>query len=174
MRHFTCSILLPLLLLTSQANAESSFFVSPSIGNASIQNIKGYGEATFLRVDGRYHPIPEVGVGIFAALYDGFRSNSEGNPVDISLNGYGVGVTGKWPVHPHVQPYVRLDYMIWNAESTGLYRTLGKDKGGSPGIALGIQVPIKKIFGVRAEVSNYNNVSGANIRQFLVGLTLEF
>ena len=94
--------------------------------------------------------------------------------VAIKLRGAGLSVTGRWPVSVHVQPYVRADYLFWQAEATGLGRTLAKDNGRSPGLALGAQFPIKGMFGVKAEVAGYNNVSGADIRQFSVGLTLDF
>lgn len=163
-----------LLLWATHAHAENSFIVSPSVGNASIGNIGGYKNAPYLRVDGSYHPIPEFSVNLFVVGYSGFDSSGSGNDVTIKLNGYGAGVTGRWPVHPHVQPYVRLDYMLWDAEATGLGRTLSKDKGGSGGLAVGMQFPITHRLGVKAEVSGYNNVSGADIRQYSVGLTITF
>jgi hypothetical protein len=163
-----------LLLSATHVYAESSFLVSPSVGGASISNINGYKTSPFLRVDGSFYPIPQFGVSVFAAGYPGFDSSGGGNAVSIRINGVGAGVTGKWPVHPHAQPYVRLDYMLWNAEATGLGRTLAKDKGGSAGLAVGMQFPIISIFGIKAEVSGYNNVSGADIRQFSVGATFEF
>jgi hypothetical protein len=168
--------LLPALLLIASmhAHADSSFLVSPSLGTASISNLDGYTSSPLIRVDGSFHPIPQFAVGVFVANLTGFESTGSGNAVSIQVNGYGAGVTGRWPVHPHVQPYARLDYMMWSAESTGLGRTLAKDQGGSAGLALGVQFPIKKIFGVKAEFSGYNNVSGANIRQFSVGATFEF
>ena len=162
-----------LLLSATQAYAEKSFMVSPSLGRASISNINGYGDANFLRVDGSFYPIPEFGLNVFAAQYSDFKSSS-GTAVAIKMNGYGAGVIGKWPVHENVQPYVRADYMSWNAEASAFGRSLSKDNGGSPGLALGVQFPIKRMFGVKAEVAGYNNISGANIRQFSVGLTLKF
>jgi Outer membrane protein beta-barrel domain len=174
MNHTICRLLLTLLLLSaSHAYAEMSYIISPSVGSASIRNINGYDNSPYLRVDGSFHPIPEFGINLFAVSYSGFKTSGSGNGVDIKLNGYGAGVTGRWPVHPHVQPYVRLDYMLWNAEASGLGRTLGNDKGGSAGFAVGVQCPIRRIFGVKAEVSGYNNVSGANIRQFSLGLVIE-
>ena len=173
-RHI-CRLLLSLLLLSAtHAYAERSYVISPSVGGASISNIDGYKNSPYLRVDGSFHPLPQFGINLFVAGYSGFKSSGSGNEVNIKLNGYGAGVTGRWPIHPHVQPYVRVDYMRWNAEATGLGRTLAKDKGGSAGLAVGIQFPIKSIIGVKAEVSGYNNVSGADIRQFSLGLTLEF
>jgi hypothetical protein len=175
MDRFIRRLLLSLLLLSAtHVYAESSFVVSPLVGSASISNITSYNNSPYLRVDGSFHPIPQFGINLFVAGYSGFRSSGGGNDVTIKLNGAGAGVTGRWPVHPHVQPYVRLDYMLWNAESTGLGRTLAKDKGGSAGLAVGAQFPIKSIYGVKAEVSGYNNVSGADIRQFSLGLALEF
>lgn len=168
-------LLLSLLLLSApHAHADKSFIVSPSVGGASISNIDGYNNSPYLRIDGSFHPLPEFGVNVFVAGYGGFDTSGGGNDVTIRLNGYGAGMTGRWPVHPHVQPYVRLDYMLWNAEATGLGRTLAKDKGGSAGLAVGMQFPIRSIFGIKTELSGYNNVSGADIRQFSLGLTLEF
>jgi len=162
-----------LLLSATHAHAEGTFAVTPSVGSATISNLDGYKNSPFVRVDGSFNPIPQFGINLFAASYSGFDS-SGGNDVAIKLNGYGAGLTGRWPVHPHVQPYVRIDYMRWNAEATGLGRTLAKDSGGSAGLAVGAQFPIKGMFGVKAEVSGYNNVSGADIRQFLLGLMLQF
>lgn len=173
-RHI-CSLLLSLLLfLAASAHAEQSFMVSPSVGNASINNISGYKNSSFLRIDGSYYPLPEIGIGVFIVKYSDFESSGAGNKVAIKMDGSGVGLTAKLPIHPHVQPYVRIEYMRWNAEATGLGRTLGTDKGGSTGLALGMQFPIRKMFGVKAEAAGYNKVSGANIRQFSVGLTLKF
>ncbi len=162
-----------LLLSAPHAYAERSYVVAPSVGAASISNIDGYDNSAYVRVDGAFHPIPQVGVGVFVASYPGFKSSS-GNEVTVKVNGYGVGVTGRWPVHPHVQPYVRLDYMRWDAEAEAFGRTLAKDSGGSPGLALGAQFPIKGFFGLKAEASGYNDVSGADIRQFSVGAMFEF
>lgn len=161
------------LLATTQACADNTFMVSPTLGSASISNISGYDRADFVRVDGAYRPIPEFGVGGFVVGYQDFKPSS-GTAVAIKLRGAGLSVTGRWPVSVHVQPYVRADYLFWQAEATGLGRTLAKDNGRSPGLALGAQFPIKGMFGVKAEVAGYNNVSGADIRQFSVGLTLDF
>ena len=49
--------------------------------------------------------------------------------------------------------------------ATGLGRTLTKDKEVVQ--VCGRMHPIRRIFGIKAEVSGYNNVSGADIRQFL-------
>lgn len=175
MNHFIHRLLLSLLLLSAtNASAEKSFVVSPSVGSTSISNIDGYKNSPFLRVDGSFYPLAQFGINVFVTSYPGFDNRGNGNDITIKLTGYGAGVTGRWPVHPHVQPYVRVDYMKWDAKATGLGRTLAKDKGGSAGLAVGMQFPIKKIFGIKAEVSGYNNVSGADIRQLSLGLTLEF
>ena len=167
-------LLLPLLLTATPAAAERSYAVSPTLGYATISNIDGYKDASNIRIEGSFYPVPQFAANLFVVSYAGFESSGAGNPVTLNVNGYGAGVTGRWPVHPHVQPYVRLDYMMWSAEATGLGRTLGKDQGGSAGFALGMQFPIKKIFGAKAEVSGYNDISGANIRQFSLGATFEF
>jgi hypothetical protein len=175
MDRFFSRLLLSLLLLSAtHVYARGVFVVSPSVGEASIGNLNGYDNSLFVRVDGSYQPIPQFGVNLFAASYSGFKSNGGGTGVTIKLNGYGAGVTGRWPVQPYMQPYVRVDYMLWNAESTGLGRTLAKDHGGSAGLAVGMQFPIKSIYGVKVEIFRYNNVSGANIRQLSLGLTLDF
>jgi hypothetical protein len=175
MNHSIGRLLLSVLLLAAtQAYARGTFAVSPSVGVASISNINGYGNSSYLRVDGGFYPLPEIGVNLFAVNYFGFKSSVGGNDVEIKVTGFGPGVTGRWPVHPHVQPYVRVDYMRWNAKSTGFGRTLAEDKGGSAGLAVGVQFPIKSYYGVKTEVSGYNNVSGANIRQFAVGMAFEF
>lgn len=175
MERFIRKLFLAMLLLpATHVHAESSFIVSPSVGGASISNIDGYDKSPFVRIDGSFHPLPQFGINVFVAHYPGFDASGGGNDVSIKLTGYGAGVTGRWPVHPHMQPYVRLDYMRWHAEATGIGRTLANDKGGSAGLAMGLQFPIRRIFGIKAELSGYNNVSGADIRQLSIGLTLEF
>lgn len=175
MDRFVHNLLLTLLLSSAtHVYAAGSFVISPSLGGASISNIDGYYNSPFLRVDGGFYPIPQFGVSVFVSGYSGFDSSGGGNNVTIKVNGYGAGVTGRWPVHPHMQPYVRLDYMQWNAEANGLGRTLAKENGGSTGLAVGVQFPIKKFFGIKAEVSGYRDVSGANIRQYSLGPTFEF
>ncbi len=162
-----------LLLVATPAFADKSFMVSPSVGNASINNISGYKNAYIARVDAAFFPIPEFGVGVFALASSEFRS-SGGQDVFVKVTGPGLGVTGRWPAHPHMQPYARADYLFWTAEANGLGRALGKESGGSAGLALGVQFPIKRFLGIKTEVSGYNKVSGAQIRQFSVGLTFEF
>ncbi|HEY0666195.1 MAG TPA: outer membrane beta-barrel protein [Gallionella sp.] len=161
------------LLSAAQAHAEMTYQVAPSVGNASISKPDGYNDSSYIRIDGSFHPVPQFAANLFVASYTGFKSAS-GNDVTIKVNGYGAGVTGRWPVHPHVHPYVRLDYMLWRAEAVSLDRTLAEDSGGSAGLALGMQFPIRGIYGVKAEFSGYNDVSGADIRQFSLGATFEF
>lgn len=144
-----------LLLFATHAHAERTFAVTPSVGIGS-SNLEGARKGPFVRVDGSFYPTPQFGIGLFAAGYFG-------------LNGYGAGLTGIWPAHPDVQPYVRVDYMLWNA--TGLNRN---GSGGSAGLAVGAQFPINGIFGFKAEVSGYNHVSGEDIRQFSLGLMFQF
>ncbi len=144
-----------LLLFATHAHAERTIAVAPSLGIAS-SNHEGAHKGSFVRVDGSYYPTPQFGISLFAAGYFG-------------LNGYGAGLTGRWPVQPHLQPYVRVDYMLWDA--TGGSRN---ESGGSAGLAVGAQFPIKGIFGVNAEVSDYNNVNGADLRQFSLGLLFQF
>ena len=172
---FIRKLLFSLLLLSAtQVYAESSFIISPSVGGASISNIDGYQNSPSLRLDASYHPLSGLGLNLFAARYSGFDSSGSGTNVAVKVTGYGAGMTGRWPVHPHMQPYARLDYMLWDAEASVVGRTLSKDKGGSTGYAVGVQFPIKRFFGIKAEVAGYNNVSGADIRQLSVGLAIEF
>jgi len=175
MNRFIGRLLFSLLLLSvTHAYARGTFVVSPSVGAASISNISGYKDSNAARVDASYFLLPELGVGLFGINYSDFKSGGSGNAVSIKLSGYGPSMTGRWPVHPNVQPYARLDYMLWKAEANGLGRILANDKGGSAGLAVGVHFPIKRIFGVKAEVSRYNNVSGADIQQFSVGAVFEF
>ena len=146
----------PLLLLSAtSAHAERTFAVAPSVGVAS-SNVEGSNKGVFGRVDATYYPTPQFGIGLFSTGYYGFT-------------GYGAGLTGIWPVHPHVEPYVRVDYMVWN--NVGLNRS---GSGVSAGLALGVQFPIKGIFGVKAEVAGYNNVNGEDVTQFSLGLMFQF
>lgn len=169
-------LLLPLLLLSAtHAYAERHFVVSPSVGSSSVSNIKGYKDAAFVRVDGSYFPVPVFGVNVFGAGYEDFKSSSSGQAISIKMSGYGVGVIGKWPLHERVHPYIRADYMRWKAEVSALGKNpLASDSGGSAGLALGAQFPIWNRIGVKAEFSGYNKISDANLRQFSVGVTVEF
>lgn len=172
--HIIRWVLALLLLSATQAYARGTFVVSGMAGSASPGTGSGFSNSNLVRLDGGYFLLPEFGFNLSVANYNSFTSLGSGTRIDIKITGGALGVVGKWPVHPHVQPYVRLDYMRWNAKATGLNRTLGTDQGGSAGLAVGVQVPIKKIFGAKAEVSGYNNVSGVNIRQIAIGWVLEF
>jgi hypothetical protein len=175
MNRIISRLLFSLLLLSAtQAYADGSFVISPSLGGAKISNISGYSNAAFMRVDGSFFPIPEFGVGAFVAGYQDFKPSNGNNGTAIKVNGYGVGITGRWPVSPHVQPYARIDYMRWDVEARGLGLSIAKQSGGSPGLALGVQFPIRRMIGVKAEVSAYNKVSDANLRQFSIGWLFEF
>lgn len=169
-------LVLPLLLLlATHAHADRHFVVSPSVGTSSVSNIQGYKNAVFVRVDGSYYPVPVFGINVFGAGYENFKSSGSGHAISIKMSGYGVGVIGKWPVHERVHPYIRADYMLWKAEVSALGKSpLASDSGGSAGLAIGAQFPIWNRIGVKAEVSGYNKVSDANLRQFSVGLTVEF
>lgn len=174
MDRFIASLAFTLLMLAAVPSyAQLGFEVAPSVGAATITNIDGYNDTTFIRVDGSFYPLPQLAANLFVIGYNDFETSS-GNAVAISLRGGGAGVIGKWPVNAHFMPYARAEYFHWNAEATALNRTVGKDKGNSFGLALGAEFPIKKIFGAKAEVSGYNDVSGANIRQISVGMTLSF
>jgi len=164
------------LLLFSATHAYAdggSFVISPSVGRASISNIDGYEKSRFVRIDGSLYPQPQFGIGVFAARYPAFDASGSGNNVSIKLDGYGAGMTGRWSFNQNVQAYVRVEYMRWKVEASGLNRTLAKDEGGSAGLAVGMQFPVKGSFGIKAEAAGYNNVSGADIRQLSLGLTFE-
>lgn len=163
-----------LLLPATQLHAKLSFAVSPSLGIATITNIDGYNDAHFLRIDGSFYPLPQVAVNLFATKYADFENSGAGSDVAIELQGGGVGVIGRWPVHEHFMPYLRAEYLLWSAKATGLDRTLAEDDGSSAGLAIGAHFPIKNIYGIKTEFAGYNDVSGANLRQFSVGLMFEF
>lgn len=167
-------LLLLLLLPAAPLHAEVTFAVSPSVGMASINNIDGYNDTNYLRIDGTFFPLPQLGISLFANHYEDFESTGAGHDVAIRLHGNGVGVMGRWPLHPHVQPYLRADYMLWRADAIALGRTVGKEDGGSAGLAVGVNFPIKSIFSIKSEVSGYNDVSGADLRQFSLGAMFEF
>jgi len=59
------------------------------VGGASISNINGYKNSSYLRVDGSFHPLPELGINLFAVGYSGFKSSGGGNEVTIKLTGFG-------------------------------------------------------------------------------------
>lgn len=174
MERYAKELLVIMLLLASPASAEMGFMVSPSVGSAGISNIDGYENSPFLRVDGGLYPIPQFGVNVFAVSYPGFKTSGAGTDVTIKINGYGVGLSGRWPAHPHMQPYARLEYMQWNAEASAFGQTFAKDNGGSAGLALGMEFPVKRFLGIKTELCGYNDVSGANIRQLLLAATFRF
>jgi len=168
------TLLMFLLFLPAAHARDMSFTVSPSTGMATISNMDGYDDAPFLRIYGGFHPLPQLGLYAFGVDYADFDSNRGSNNVTIKVNGFGVGVMGRWPAHRHVGPYIRADYFRWYAELEALGRTLAKDNGGSPGLAVGIQFPIWRMIGVNAEFAGYNDVSGADLRQASVGVKFEF
>jgi len=182
MDRFVCKMIAALLLLpAAQACARDwSGMVSPSVGVATVSNISGYKDAAFARVDAAFFPTPEFGVGVFGIGYDDFKTDSNSSAgADIKVDGFGISVTGRWPLHPRVAPYARAEYMRWSAEATALGQKLARQRGGSPGITLGLQFPIVQFpvlrsLGVKVEFSAYNKISDADIRQISSGLILEF
>lgn len=174
MYRFTLLLLSILLLSTMRAHAEGDFVISASLGNASIGNISGYDNSSHTRIDGSFFPRQEFGMNIFRTRYSGFDSSGGGNNVSIAVDGYGLGVTRRWLRHTRAQPYVRIEYMRWSAEANGLNRILAKDKGGSAGLATGVLLPVRGMFGITAELAGYNNVSDADIWQWSLGLAFTF
>ncbi len=171
-----------LLFAVSPVVTAASFMVSNSAGSASISNLDGYDNAMYLRLDVGYFPIPQIGFNIFINDYDDFQyneayslfSNTATNAVDLVLKGRGVGVTGRWPINTHFQPYLRAEYYDWDLEARSLNRTVGKDSGGNLGIVVGAQFPVRKFFGFKAEAIRYNDISGADIDHLALGLVFEF
>ncbi len=172
-----------LLLAGCQTATAASFMVSNSLGSASISNIDGYENAAYFRLDGSFFLFPQLGFNIFIVDYTDFDYNNSdfgptasttNNRVSLALKGNGFGVTGRWPMHPHFQPYARAEYFNWDLEARSLDRTIGKDNGGSMGIAVGAQFPIRRFFGLKAEALRYEDISGADINQMAIGLAFEF
>lgn len=170
-----------LLLCGSQAATAASFMVSNSAGSASVSNIDGYDRAVYLRLDGAFFMTPQLGVNIFIVDYDDFDYNeadafytATGHSTSLVLKGVGFGIIGRLPLNAHFQPYARAEYFDWDLEARALDRTVGKDSGGTVGIAVGAQIPVRKFFGFRGEVLRYEDISGADIEQFGLGLTFEF
>ena len=165
--------LMSLLCLPGLASAVS-FGVSTAMGSASISNVDGYGSASYFRLDGRIHPIPPLAIHLFITEYEDFRHSGEEHRVAIGIRGQGVGVSGRWPLHRHVVPYARLDYLRWQAKARGLGRTLARDDGNSLGLTAGAHFPIRRHFGLYAELSGFNDVSGADLRQHSIGVMFSF
>ncbi|MES0328486.1 MAG: hypothetical protein ABUK13_09890 [Gammaproteobacteria bacterium] len=167
-----------LLFFASCVTAETSFIVSPSFGAASVNNINGYQDTTYARVDGSVYLSPQLGLNLFYADYDDFEGNSGGTPVSLSLSGYGFGVIGKWPLYRQMQPFIRGEFFAWDSEAYSLGGTVGIDSGFSAGLALGVQFPIefsiKYFTGLKIEVLRYNDISGADIDQFSFGALFKF
>lgn len=160
-----------LVFFSSSATAETSFMVSPSLGTG---NVSGYHNTGYIRIDGSFYPMPQLGFNLFYADYADFETKNGGTPASLSLNGYGVGVVGRWPLHLNIQPFIRGEYFSWDSEVNSLGGTVGADSDFSTGFALGVQFPIKNFFGLKVEVFRYSDVSGADIDQFSFGATFEF
>lgn len=175
LRHLFITLI---LLFGNSATAETSFIVSPGIGKASINNINGYKDTAYIRVDGSFFPLPQLGFNLFYTDYADFESNSGGTPVSLSLRGYGIGALGTWPLNHQVQPFARGEYFTWDSEAYSLGVTAGKDRGSSIGLALGVQFPlklnIKKFTGLKVEVLRYKDISSADIDQFSFAAIFEF
>lgn len=163
-----------LYLCVTNAHAESSFVVTPSIGTATVSNIDGYSSAFSTRFDALFFIIPQLGFNIFYNNYDDFKTTGSGTPVSLSLYRYGLGAIARWPINKHIEPFIRAEYFSWNSEAKSLGYTIGADKGNSSGVALGIHFPIKKFFGLKLELQRSNEVSGATIDQFSLGTAFEF
>lgn len=145
-----------------------------SIGKASINNIDGYQSANNLRIDAIFYPLDWLETNAFYTRYADFKPHTGSNGVAIQVSGFGAGVTGRWQMHPQMQPFVRIEYLRWDAEASALNRVLARDRGGSAGLALGAQFPMSNTYALKAEASGFNDVSGAHIRQFSLGMMFEF
>ncbi|MFO7592849.1 MAG: outer membrane beta-barrel protein [Pseudomonadota bacterium] len=165
-------LLFILLMATSGASvAEQSFMISPSFGMASVDD---YDDTTHIRIDGSYFIMPEFGINAFVTNYSDFETSGDYGDAAIELDGYGIGLIGRWQAHPRFHPYLRVDYFYWDAELTALGRNIGSESDFSTGIALGAQLPIKGFFGLKLEAQRYYDVSGADIDQLNFGATFEF
>jgi hypothetical protein len=169
-------IALTLFLTLTQAQARDwSIQISPSAGRASIANVDGYQPANYTRLDAAFFPIPEFGAGVFGISYQNFKpAGGNGTNTTINVNGSGISLTGRWIAGAHVRPYIRAEYMSWRARASALGQTLQDQNGWSPGFTLGVQFPFSRVVGAKVEMTRYNKISDANIRQFSLGLTFEF
>ena len=154
--------------------AEKSFMISADLGTASINNISGYENTAYARVDSSFYFLPQYAINLFYADYKNFETNSGATPVSLSLNGYGIGITGVCPLYSQVQPYARIEYFTWDNNVYSLGNKVGSDSDFNTGLALGVIIPIKSIFGLKAEVMRYNDISGADIDQLSFGAFFKF
>lgn len=177
-------LILPLLLLSSQAHAEgdqvnpeTAFTISPSFGTAVVSNIDGYEPSSYLRADASYWATQHFGFNMFAVSYSEFEMDSgpNANAVSVSLGGVGFGITGKLPLHQHFEPYLRVESFSWNVEAreTNLDMKIDEEHKRSLGFAVGARFPFRNILAFKVEALRYNDVSGADINQFGVGGSLQ-
>lgn len=164
------------LLFGNPVLAEPSFMVSPALGVANIANNDAYESSTFLRVDGSYFFTPQFGLDLFLMGYSDFETKTTGHDIALELNGYGLGVIGRWPLHERVWPYLRAEVLSWRAKAMLINenRKVGSDDGNSLGLAVGVQFPISRLIGLKTEFVRHNDISGADINHFAFGMTFSF
>ena len=168
------TLLLTVVLVSASATAaESTFMVSPVLGVAS-ETAGNVDDSRYMRIDGSFYPLPQLGINLFFIRYDDFEAKGGGVPVSISLGGGGAGVIGRWRPAEYVEPFVRAEYLLWNSEATSLNQTLGSDSGGSFGIATGAMFPITSLFGLKLELLRYAEISGSDFNHLSLGLMFEF
>ncbi len=175
-QHF---LFLLLLLFGSQAVADDLGVLSIASGKASVSNIDGYDKSSYYRWDGVFFFTPRWGVNVFITGYEDFvpstsPSATTTSPVTLNLDTKGLGLTHRWPLYPHFQPFIRAEFLDWQLEANAFARRVGKDRGKSLGVALGFDLPSRNALGLRAEAIRYSDISGADIDQLSVGLTIRF
>lgn len=175
MKQILRSLLLALLLLPVQHALadEMKFGLTGHAGSASISNFSAFSNSRYLRLSGNLDVNEMLSFSLFGTRYSGFTSGGA-NPTEVKLTASGIGATGTWPLHPHLLPYLRVEYMKWSLSSYGFGRTLASENGGSLGMAAGLRLPVSESAAFLIETSGYNKVSDANIRQYALGLTLTF
>lgn len=154
-----------LLLAGNPTEADQSVMLSPSIGFTSSNDIEGKYNSSFMRADYAFFPETEYGFGLFFANHSDFLFLSS-----TIISGYGIGVTRRWSLLKHFQPYLRADLFSWE-----IYDNHSKiDSGYSPGFTIGLQLPIWDFFSYKLEASQFFDINGTDIEQFGVGTTFEF
>jgi hypothetical protein len=168
---------LPLVLLALQAGgarAEASFAVAPSAGVAWIANRHGFGHALAGRLEAAWRPFPELALGAFGTVYSPFPAGSGDSSAHVDLSGWGPTLTATWPLRPDLQPYLRVEWLIWHISASGYGRSLSSADGSGPGLGAGLRFALGPRAGLCLEASGYRRISGGDVRQIGVGASLAF
>ncbi len=161
-----------LLVLTgSQANAEQSVMLSPTMGIVSSTSDKqGKYSYAFLRADLDYFPEKEYGFGLFYANHALFLFSPT-----TSLTGYGISATRRWQPNNYFQPYFRAEFYSWETYEDNIKI----DSGYSPGLTMGFHLSVRNIFykkliKYKLEARRYFDINGVDIEQIGVGMAYEW